>query len=118
KAGRHPELQSFGDDVQCGHAAPAGALDETLLFYLKARGIPPKEAEALLIQAFVGEAVEGIEHAGLREALIETVVAWLAARAARAEQAARAARGGPCSPQWPTAALTWGAAARISPSRR
>jgi Fe-S cluster assembly protein SufD len=52
-----------------------------LLFYLKARGIPPKDAEALLIQAFVGEAIEGIEHAGLREILMEAVVAWLRARA-------------------------------------
>src|SRR5262245_60271631 len=73
--------------------APPPARSTRRSFYLKARGIPPKEAEALLIQAFVGEAVEGIEHAGLREALIETVVAWLAARAARAEQAPRAARG-------------------------
>ena len=93
EADNKPELEIFADDVQCGHGATAGALDETLLFYLKARGIPPKEAEALLIQAFVGEAVEGIEHAGLREALIEAVVAWLAARAARAKQAPRAARG-------------------------
>jgi len=93
EADNKPELEIFADDVQCGHGATAGALDETLLFYLKARGIPPKEAEALLIQAFVGEAVEGIEHAGLREALIEAVVGWLTARAARAEAAPRAARG-------------------------
>jgi Fe-S cluster assembly protein SufD len=33
-----------------------------------------------LIQAFVGEAVEGIEHAGLRDCLMEHVAAWLAAR--------------------------------------
>ena len=33
-----------------------------------------------MIQAFVGEAVEGIEHAGLREAIMEAVSAWLAAR--------------------------------------
>ena len=45
-----------------------------------ARGIPAKEAEALLIQAFVGEAIEGIEHAGLREALMEQVVALAEAR--------------------------------------
>jgi Fe-S cluster assembly protein SufD len=48
-----------------------------------ARGIPPGEAEALLIQAFLGEAVEGIEHAGLREALMEEVAAWLKTRSAR-----------------------------------
>jgi Fe-S cluster assembly protein SufD len=75
-----PELEIFADDVQCGHGATAGALDEELKFYLMARGIPASEAEALLIQAFLGEAVEGIEHAGLREALMEQVVAWLKAR--------------------------------------
>ena len=80
EADNKPELEIFADDVQCGHGATAGALDQNLLFYLKARGIPAKEAEALLIQAFVGEAVEGIEHAGLREALMEAVAAWLAAR--------------------------------------
>jgi Fe-S cluster assembly protein SufD len=80
EADNKPELEIFADDVQCGHGATSGDLDEDLLFYLKARGIPAKEAEALLIQAFVGEAVEGIEHAGLRDALMDHVVAWLAAR--------------------------------------
>ncbi len=77
-----PELEIFADDVQCGHGATAGALDDELKFYLMARGIPAAEAEALLIQAFLGEAVEGIEHAGLREALMEAVAAWLKARGA------------------------------------
>ena len=77
EADNKPELEIFADDVQCGHGATSGALDQDLLFYLKARGIPAKEAEALLIQAFVGEAIEGIEHAGLRDALIDQVAAWL-----------------------------------------
>jgi Fe-S cluster assembly protein SufD len=80
QATNKPELEIFADDVQCGHGATAGALDEDLKFYLMARGIPAAEAEALLIEAFLGEAVEGIEHAGLREALIERVAAWLRAR--------------------------------------
>src|SRR5207244_11152632 len=80
EADNKPELEIFADDVQCGHGATAGALDQDLLFYLKARGIPPQEAEALLIQAFIGEAVEGIEHAGLRDALIDHVVACVATR--------------------------------------
>jgi Fe-S cluster assembly protein SufD len=75
-----PELEIFADDVQCGHGATSGRLDENLLFYLKARGIPAKEAEALLIQAFVGEAVDGVEHAGVRDILMDRVAAWLAAR--------------------------------------
>jgi Fe-S cluster assembly protein SufD len=80
EADNKPELEIFADDVQCGHGATAGALDDNLKFYLMARGIPKAEAEALLIQAFVGEAVDGIEHAGLREVLMEAVVAWLKAR--------------------------------------
>jgi len=80
EADNKPELEIYADDVQCGHGATAGDLDEDLLFYLRARGIPRPEAEALLIQAFVGDAIEGIEHAGLREALNEAVGGWLKAR--------------------------------------
>ncbi len=80
EADNKPELEIFADDVQCGHGATSGALDENLKFYLMARGIPEPEAEALLVQAFVGDAVEGIEHAGLRDALMEHVAAWLKAR--------------------------------------
>jgi Fe-S cluster assembly protein SufD len=82
EADNKPELEIFADDVQCGHGATTGALDEDLKFYLMARGIPEVEAESLLIQAFVGEAIEGIEHAGLRDALMEQVVAWLRKREA------------------------------------
>ena len=80
EADNKPELEIFADDVQCGHGATAGALDDNLKFYLMARGIPEKEAEALLVQAFIGEAIEGIEHAGLRDALMEASVRWLEAR--------------------------------------
>ena len=80
EADNKPELEIYADDVQCGHGATAGALDDELKFYLMARGIPAAEAEALLIQAFLGEAIEGIEHAGLREALMDQVAEWLKAR--------------------------------------
>jgi Fe-S cluster assembly protein SufD len=66
--------------VQCGHGATAGALDDDLLFYLRARGIPEKEAEALLIESFVGEAIEPIEREDVREALLAMSRRWLAAR--------------------------------------
>jgi Fe-S cluster assembly protein SufD len=75
-----PELEIFADDVQCGHGATNGSLDEDLLFYLMARGLPKAEAESLLIQAFLGEALETVEDEAVREALIGTVETWLAAR--------------------------------------
>src|SRR3954470_23560024 len=70
EADNKPELEIFADDVSCGHGATAGALDDSLLFYLKARGLPEKQAQALLIQAFVGEAIEQIADDDLREHVI------------------------------------------------
>ena len=80
EADNKPELEIFADDVTCGHGATTGALDESLLFYLRARGLSEKEAQALLIQAFVGEAIESIANDGLRELAISTAERWLAAR--------------------------------------
>ena len=75
-----PELEIFADDVACGHGATCGAPDEELLFYLRARGLPKAEAESLLVQAFLGEAVETVSHEGAREVLIGEIEAWLKAR--------------------------------------
>jgi Fe-S cluster assembly protein SufD len=80
EADNKPELEIFADDVTCGHGATVGALDESLLFYLRARGLSEKEAQALLIQAFVGEAIESIADDNLRELATSAAQRWLAAR--------------------------------------
>ena len=80
EADNKPELEIFADDVTCGHGATTGALDESLLFYLRARGLPEKEAQALLIQAFVGEAIESIANDNLRQLAVSAAQRWLAAR--------------------------------------
>ena len=79
EADNKPELEIFADDVTCGHGATTGALDESLLFYLRARGLSEKEAQALLIQAFVGEAIESIVNDDLRELAIAAAQRWLEA---------------------------------------
>jgi Fe-S cluster assembly protein SufD len=80
EADNKPELEIFADDVTCGHGATTGALDESLLFYLRARGLSEKEAQALLIQAFVGEAIESVASDALRDIAISAAQHWLAAR--------------------------------------
>jgi Fe-S cluster assembly protein SufD len=75
-----PELEIFADDVQCAHGATCGQLDEDLLFYLMARGLPKNVAESLLVQAFLGEALEFVENEAVRESLVGTVESWLKAR--------------------------------------
>jgi Fe-S cluster assembly protein SufD len=83
EADNKPELEIFADDVQCGHGATSGALDDNLKFYLMARGIPEPQAESLLIQSFVAEAVETVTHAGIRDALMRASLSWLEARGAQ-----------------------------------
>jgi Fe-S cluster assembly protein SufD len=80
EADNKPELEIFADDVVCGHGSTAGALDPGLKFYLMSRGIPAKEAEALLVQAFIGEVVEEIAHEGIRDVLMFTARKWLGSR--------------------------------------
>jgi Fe-S cluster assembly protein SufD len=80
EADNKPELEIFADDVVCGHGATAGALDPGLKFYLMSRGISEKEAEALLIQAFVGDAIEGVTDAAIRDVLMNACITWVGAR--------------------------------------
>lgn len=81
EADNKPELEIFADDVTCGHGATTGALDDALLFYLRARGLPEKEAQALLIQAFIGEAIESIVDDQLRDLAIAVGERWMESRA-------------------------------------
>jgi FeS assembly protein SufD len=73
-----PELEIYADDVKCNHGATCGALDDDLMFYLRARGIPEDQAKALLVQAFIGEVLDQVDHEGLREALAARAMRWLA----------------------------------------
>lgn len=82
EADAKPELEIFADDVQCGHGATCGAIDEDLLFYLLSRGIPKAEAESMLILAFLGEAIDEIQNQAVHDALIHRVEGWLKTRAA------------------------------------
>ncbi|WP_291006535.1 Fe-S cluster assembly protein SufD [Hyphomicrobium sp.] len=72
-----PELEIYADDVVCGHGSTSADLDEDLLFYCRARGIPEQQARALLIESFIGEALEKVECEDLRAALTELARAWL-----------------------------------------
>lgn len=81
EADHKPELEIFADDVQCGHGATTGALDQDLLFYLRARGLPEHEAKSMLIGAFIGDVIEKIADEDLRAAALAASDSWLAGRA-------------------------------------
>ena len=79
QADTKPELQIFADDVKCAHGATVGDLDKASMFYLESRGIPPEQAKALLIQAFIGETLEGVGEGAVRDHLESAITDWMAA---------------------------------------
>ena len=56
-----PQLEIFADDVKCSHGCTIGQLDENAMFYLKTRGIPEKEAKALLMYAFSNNVLDSVK---------------------------------------------------------
>lgn len=69
-----PQLEIFADDVKCSHGCTVGQLDETALFYMQQRGIPQKEAKALLMYAFSNAVIENIKIPELKKR-ITTIIA-------------------------------------------
>lgn len=58
RADAKPRLLIHADDVKCSHGATVGKTDPAQRFYLLSRGLSPAEADRLLTQAFLGEALE------------------------------------------------------------
>ena len=62
-----PQLEIFADDVKCSHGCTVGQLDEEALFYLRSRGIPKKEAKALLTYAFANTVLNSVQLPSLKK---------------------------------------------------
>jgi Fe-S cluster assembly protein SufD len=73
-----PELEIYADDVKCSHGSTSGAIDETALFYLRSRGVPARAAQALLVLAFLAEALGEIEDADIADDIRNRLEGWLA----------------------------------------
>ena len=71
-----PELEIFADDVKCSHGATVGELDPEQLFYLRSRGIPDSEARAILVRAFLAEALDPVTNDTARGLLEDAVARW------------------------------------------
>jgi Fe-S cluster assembly protein SufD len=73
-----PNLEILtGEVVGAGHASASGRLDDEHLFYLQARGIPWDLARRMVVRGFLGQLVEKIEVAEVREKVVEAIEAEL-----------------------------------------
>jgi len=72
-----PQLEIFADDVKCSHGCTIGQLDENAMFYMQQRGIPKKEAKALLMYAFSNEVIESIKIPELKKRITKIIATKL-----------------------------------------
>lgn len=72
-----PQLEIFADDVKCSHGCTIGQLDETAMFYMQQRGIPKKEAKALLMYAFSNAVIENIKIPELKQRITKIIATKL-----------------------------------------
>src|SRR2546423_7863324 len=74
EANSMPGLEILADNVRCTHGATSGQIDEEELFYLRARGIPTKAAQRLIVTGFLREVIQRLEQPAIAahlERLIE-----------------------------------------------
>ncbi|KGO89120.1 Fe-S cluster assembly protein SufD [Flavobacterium suncheonense] len=72
-----PQLEIFADDVKCSHGCTIGQLDENAMFYMQQRGIPKKEAKALLMYAFTSEVTSSIKIPELKAKIAKIIATKL-----------------------------------------
>lgn len=75
-----PQLEIFADDVKCSHGCTVGQLDKEALFYLQSRGIPKKEATALLTYAFANNVLESVRIPELKTRITNLIAQKLGVR--------------------------------------
>ncbi len=78
-ANAKPELEIFADDVKCAHGATVGELDKKALFYCASRGLDPRTARTLLLQAFIAGLFDDMADEAERERFEQVALAKLAA---------------------------------------
>jgi Fe-S cluster assembly protein SufD len=68
-----PQLEIFADDVKCSHGCTIGQLDEEALFYMQSRGIPKKEARALLMFAFANNVLSSVKIPEIKKRITKQI---------------------------------------------
>jgi Fe-S cluster assembly protein SufD len=75
-----PELEIYADDVICSHGSTVGAIDDDALFYLTSRGVPKKQAQDMLVLAFLGEAIDEIDDDAIASGIRDRLEQWMERR--------------------------------------
>jgi Fe-S cluster assembly protein SufD len=69
-----PNLEIEANDVQCSHASTVGPIDDDQRYYLESRGIPPAEAERLIVLGFFDDVFDRLPVRSLVGRLRDDVI--------------------------------------------
>jgi len=61
-----PELEIYADDVKCSHGSTTGNIDPNSIFYLMSRGLSKEQANKMLVEGFLNEAIETITEPNIQ----------------------------------------------------
>jgi Fe-S cluster assembly protein SufD len=61
-----PELEIYADDVKCSHGSTTGNIDQNFIFYLMSRGLSKEQANKILVEGFLNEAIETITETNIQ----------------------------------------------------
>ena len=75
-----PNLEIENSDVRCAHASTVNPIDDEQEFYLQARGVPPREADRLIVAGFFDDAINRIPVEAVRAQARELIASKLARR--------------------------------------
>lgn len=76
-ANSKPELEIYADDVKCSHGSTVGEIDQNMMFYLMTRGLDEAAARSLLVEAFVGGIIDGIERSDIQDMARRVAGRWM-----------------------------------------
>jgi len=68
-----PALEILANDVRCTHGATVGPISQEEVWFLASRGIPPKQAEQLIVEGFFNAALKIVADESVRYRILKDV---------------------------------------------
>lgn len=72
-----PNLEALNNDIYCAHGTAVGQLDEEQLLYMQARGIAYKDAQRMLMQGFLADAIPQFLDETMHTMYTARIAQWL-----------------------------------------
>lgn len=72
-----PNLEALNNDVYCAHGTAVGQLDTEQLLYMQARGIEYKQAQRMLLQGFLADAIPDYLSESVHAVFTQRIAQWL-----------------------------------------